>query len=336
MRNQGFLYHDRITLRDGGRTALDFFSRRYRHSTEEEWRSRFRNGTIRREGIALNEDDLIDAGDELEYYREPWEEPDVPTHTETLYDDSDLVVFNKPSGLPVLPGGGFLENTLLHIVRKRANETLAPLHRLGRGTSGAILFTKQIDSSRILSKAMRMHAIGKTYLAIASGLPNEDEFSITAPIGCVPHSLLGSVYAFHPEGKASESHCHVLRREGRRKISLLAIRIGTGRPHQIRIHLACAGYPLLGDPLYGKGGLPKSFSREVQRAALPGDGGYLLHSWKLSFQHPNGNHLLDITANVVGVNPPMHELLQCFDDADEFINEADQRSLTKASHNVEP
>jgi 23S rRNA pseudouridine1911/1915/1917 synthase len=103
--------------------------------------------------------------------------------------------------------------------------------------------------------------------------------TITTPIGPAPHPLLGSVHAASPQGKPSLSQVTVLER--RADSFLCDVRIATGRPHQIRIHLAAAGHPLTGDPLYGPGGLPGPDSR-----ALPGDPGYLLHAAELSFCHP--------------------------------------------------
>ena len=96
----------------------------------------------------------------------------------------------------------------------------------------------------------------------------------------MPHALLGSIHAATPKGKPSLSQVKVLER---RTVSFLCdVRIETGRPHQIRIHLAAAGHPLVGDPLYGVGGIPLPDTR-----ALPGDPGYHLHAAELSFRHPN-------------------------------------------------
>lgn len=103
--------------------------------------------------------------------------------------------------------------------------------------------------------------------------------TLATPIGPVPHPLLGSLYAASLQGKPALSHVRVLER--RADSFLCDVRIATGRSHQIRIHLAAAGHPLVGDTLYGPGGLPAPDSR-----ALPGDPGYLLHAAELSFRHP--------------------------------------------------
>jgi 23S rRNA pseudouridine1911/1915/1917 synthase len=123
------------------------------------------------------------------------------------------------------------------------------------------------------------NAVGKRFRALAIGQPDWNDMTITTPIGPVPHPLLGSLHAASPQGKPSLSQVIVLER--RADSFLCDVRIATGRPHQIRIHLAATGHPLMGDPLYGPGGLPAPDSR-----ALPGDPGYLLHAAELSFRHP--------------------------------------------------
>ena len=121
--------------------------------------------------------------------------------------------------------------------------------------------------------------VGKRYRALASGNPANDAMEISAPIGPVPHVFLGSIHAADPKGKQALSHVTILER--RADSFLCDVRIATGRPHQIRIHLAAAGHPLVGDPVYVSGGLPSPDSH-----SLPGDPGYLLHAAELSFRHP--------------------------------------------------
>lgn len=145
------------------------------------------------------------------------------------------------------------------------------------------------------------NAVGKRYRARASGRPGPDEMTISARIGPVPHPVLGSVHAADPNGKPSLSRVTVLERYA--DSFLCDVRIETGRPHQIRIHLAAAGHPLVGDPLYAAGGLPAPGT-----CALPGDPGYLLHSAELSFLHPATGRISVLTCEP----PPM---LRCSADA---------------------
>jgi 23S rRNA pseudouridine1911/1915/1917 synthase len=121
--------------------------------------------------------------------------------------------------------------------------------------------------------------VRKWYRALGSGRAKLDHFEVTTPIGPVPHPRLGTVHAACAAGKPARSIVEVLER--RADSTLFWVEIKTGRPHQIRIHLAAAGHPLVGDPLYVTGGTPRP-----DNAGLPGDGGYFLHAEQLSFVHP--------------------------------------------------
>jgi 23S rRNA pseudouridine1911/1915/1917 synthase len=298
MLNQGYCYPDRVTPDDEGLSLAAFYASRYPHSPEAEWRRRIEAGDVLRNGLPALPDDLLSRGDTLLYHRLPWEEPDAPLDFATLFEDDDVLVFSKPSGLPVLPGGFFLENTLLHAVRKRYGDACSPLHRLGRGTSGAILFTRNRDAARSLAKAMFERRILKVYLALAAGISMPDVFTVDAPIGPVPHTLPVTVNAYLPDGRPSTSHVRVVRRFPQRDAALLEVTIPTGRPHQIRIHLSYAGFPLVGDPLYQPGGLPCTDGLDDEWATTPGATGYLLHSWKIRFPHPTKGMDIEV------VSPP--------------------------------
>jgi 23S rRNA pseudouridine1911/1915/1917 synthase len=286
MKNRGFSYPNLISPADEGLTVTAFYSSRYPHSTEAEWRRRIEAGQVLLNGLPASPGDILTRGDALLYHRLPWEEPEAPRDFATLVEDEDVLVLAKPSGLPVLPGGFFLENTLLYLVRQRYGAGCSPLHRLGRGTSGAILFTRNRPAARSLAKAMFERRIVKVYLALASGTAMPDAFTVDAPIGPVPHKLPTTVNAYRPDGRPSISHVRVIRRLPDENASILEVTIPTGRPHQIRIHLSYAGYPLLGDPLYQAGGTPRADGVDDDWTTTPGATGYLLHSWKIRFPHP--------------------------------------------------
>ena len=285
--NNGYIYPDRVSAADEGLPVLLFYARRYAHASEAEWRRRIEAGQIALNGRTAAAESILKRGDRLAYHRPPWEEPDAPLHVETLFEDDDVLVLAKPSGLPVLPGGLFLENTLLHLTRRRYGPACSPLHRLGRGTSGAILFTRSAAAARTLTAAMKGRRILKVYLALASGTGMPDAFMVDAPIGPIPYRRPVSVHAYSPDGRPALSQVRVVRRFPEKEASLLEVTIPTGRPHQIRIHLSYAGCPLVGDPLYGKGGIPRADGADDDAAATPGDSGYFLHSWKVRFPHPS-------------------------------------------------
>ena len=276
--NEGCEYCERIDLDAEGRTVLDYLGLHYDHSTREEWRERIEAGLVLIDDRPVRADNLLKRGGELVWRRPPWIEPAAPLSFSVLYEDADLLAVQKPAGLPTLPGANFLKNTLLHLVRSCAPGA-APLHRLGRWTSGLVLFSRNEQSRAGMMRQWSANEVGKRYRALAGGHPELEIITITTPIGPVAHGLLGSVHAASPHGKPARSRAAVLER--RADSFLCDVDIATGRPHQIRIHLAAAGHPLVGDPLYGPGGLPLKDTR-----ALPGDPGYHLHAAELAFRHP--------------------------------------------------
>ena len=218
------------------------------------------------------------AGQTIVWQRPPWREPGVPRTYRTLFTDEDLLVVDKPAGLPTVPAGGYLQNTLLWLVRQE-HARAVPLHRLGRWTSGIVVFALTGNARTVLSRAWRTREVSKLYRALASGRARRNEFDISTAIGPVPHPVLGTIHAASKLGKRAESTVTVL--EHRPDAFLAAVQIVSGRPHQIRIHLASVGHPLVGDPLYLRGGLPAPDSK-----VLPGEPGYNLHAMSLDLHHP--------------------------------------------------
>ena len=300
--NRGWSYREEVTAAAQGCTVLTHLATSRRHSTAREWAERIGRGDVEVDGVVAAPDTMLRAGQSLVWHRPPWQEPEVPRHFEVIHEDDAIVAVAKPSGLPTMPAGGFLDHTLLALVRARYPEA-NPLHRLGRHTSGIVLFARTHAAAAALSRSWRDHEVKKRYLALGSGIAALDTFNIAAPIGPVPHPVLGEVFAASASGRPSHSVATVLERrhpikgcptndEGRHPIkgcptddeggpsTLFEVAITTGRPHQIRIHLAYAGHPLTGDRLYDIGGVIK------QHPGLPGDGGYLLHAARLAFAHP--------------------------------------------------
>jgi 23S rRNA pseudouridine1911/1915/1917 synthase len=282
--------------------VLAYYTQQYRHSSQTEWRDRIAAGQILLDGCPTTAAAQLQRGQELAYHRPPWQEPDVPLSFEVLHEDTDVFIVAKPSGLPVMPGGGFLEHTLLRQLKRHyPQETPIPIHRLGRGTSGLVLLARSPFARSHLTQQMRDRQIGKVYLALASGVSELDEFSIDRAIGKIPHPVLGYLYGATATGGFARSDCRVLRREGDRM--LVEVTILTGRPHQIRIHLAAAGFPLVGDPLYGVDGIPRLHREGEESAAgtnddgipVPGDCGYHLHAYSLSFRHPRTDEVMCVT-----------------------------------------
>ena len=293
--NQGYSYRQRLGSEAAGLTVLEYLSRRYQHSSADQWRARIEAGLVLLDGEPAASGEIIHTGQTLVWRRPPWQEPNAPVSFAVLHEDEHVLAIAKPTGLPTLPGGGFLVNTLLSIVRKHYPDA-TPLHRLGRATSGIMLWARTGLARRRLRQAWETDVV-RVYRTLVQGVIDQEELTVETPIGAVPHLLLGTVYAATPAGKPSLSRVRTLERSS--NTSLVEVRLETGRPHQIRIHLAAAGYPLVGDPLYDIGGVPKAKSR-----ALPGDLGYLLHSERVTFRHPGTERLIEVAC----LPPPLLRL----------------------------
>jgi len=287
--NQGFEYQEKVTSRSAGSTVLHYLSRRYRHSSVGEWRVRLESGLILLDGSPAAAQAVLQTGQMLVWRRPPWNEPDVPLCYGVLYEDGELLAVAKPAGLPTLPAGGFFMHTLFTLVRKSYPEA-TPVHRLGRGTSGIVLFARTSKARRALHRDFRQGSMVKIYRALASGHPVQDGFSIDVPIGPLPHARLSTVHAASASGRRALSRVTVLQRL--ESCSLLRVDLKTGRPHQIRIHLAAAGHPLVGDPLYTNGG-----RFNPSGSVLPGETGYWLHAEKICLDHPDTGLPLEITCS---------------------------------------
>lgn len=285
--NHGYVYRARVGRADEGQSVLAFHVARFRHSDEAAWREAIGAGRVLVNGRAVSADEVLRAGDELEFHRPPWREPEAPASFDVAFEDEHVLVVAKPSGLQVLPAGPFSARTLLELVRASdpSRGAAAPAHRLGRGTSGLVAFGKTALGRASLVRQFREQTLTKTYLAWVEGARLPDSFAARQPIGRIAHGPL-AIHVAAEHGRAALTRVRVLRRfvgeslpEDTTERALVAAQPITGRPDQIRIHLAAAGAPIVGDPLFGPGGLPTS-------DVPPGAGGYLLHAAALSFAHP--------------------------------------------------
>ncbi|MEB3295891.1 MAG: RluA family pseudouridine synthase [Synechococcales bacterium] len=309
--NQGWIYREKVDRSGAGQSVLDYYSQRYRHSTRQVWQQRIEQGLIQLDGSVTTANTILRSHQQLAYHRPPWQEPEVPLTFHIHLETDDYLVIEKPSGLPVMPGGGFLDHTLLKQLEKQypANPPI-PIHRLGRGTSGLMLLARSPLAKSDLTRQMRDRQICKIYHAVVSSVDLPDCFNINIPIGKIPHPVLGEVFAAVADTQklalSAHSQCRVLQRNAAQAI--VEVQITTGRPHQIRIHLAAVGYPLLGDPLYQAGGgirVSSLASNEAEdKIAVPGDCGYQLHAHHLTFTDPRSQHSVTVTSPTPFVIPP--------------------------------
>jgi 23S rRNA pseudouridine1911/1915/1917 synthase len=226
--------------------------------------------------------------------REAEPEPDAPLDFRVVLDDGDLVVVDKPAGLPVHPTARYFANTFTSAAKARfPGRKIDPAHRLDRETSGLLACGGAPEWTGRLKRAFAEGRVEKTYLALALGSPPADRFEVDAPLRLSGASLVRVRMHVDGAGLPASTAFEVL---GRRtapdgaRVALLACRPRTGRQHQIRAHLGHAGLPLVGDKIYGPDeGIFDRFTRrettEADRAALrlPRQA---LHAWRLSLPHP--------------------------------------------------
>ena len=312
--NQGWVYRERVTPSLAGLQASAFYAARHRHSDRAVWRARLAAGEMQRNGAVLREDQPLAVGDRLAWHRPPWIEGSVPASWAVVFDDGDLQVIDKPAGLPVLPAGGWLEHTVLRLLERRHSGDPGgiprPVHRLGRFTSGLLVCARRPPTRAWLSARLRESTVAglgadrplrpapasaaagcrKLYRALlvpgVLALQPGESLPITVPIGRRPHPQLGRIWCAaagrEPGDLAARSTLTLLERSP--WADLVQVAIASGRPHQIRIHCAALGAPLLGDPLYGPGG-------QAAADARPGDGGYRLQAWRLDLELAGGEGL---------------------------------------------
>ena len=292
MLNRGHAYTTIITSKSHGRTLLSHLASLYPHSTPPAWQQNLNNREVTLNGVIATGSESLIAGQTLVWNRPPWIEPDTPQHFEVLFNDPHLLAVNKPGGLPTLPGAGFMENTLLRLVQKQTPNA-NPVHRLGRATTGIVLFAKTAQAASQLGADWNTPRIEKIYWALAQNVAQHDAqhdaYEILTPIGLVPHPRIGMVWAANPSGKPSKSLAKVISRTA--STTTFEVSLNSGRPHQIRIHLASIGHPLVGDPLYGPSVQPLE-----NLPGLPGDGGYFLHARFLNFHHPITGEQINLEA----------------------------------------
>lgn len=252
-----------------------------------------KEGRVFVQGRSVKANYRVSGGDVIGLEIPDPEEPDILPENiplDILYEDEDLLVVNKPKGMVVHPGAGHYSGTLVNALLYHCagnlsgiNGVLRPgiVHRIDMDTTGSLVVCKNDFSHNSLAEQLKVHSISRRYRAVVHGVLKEDEGTVEAPIGRHPVDRKRMAVNYK-NGKEAVTHYRVLERF--RQYTYIECRLETGRTHQIRVHMASIGHPLLGDGVYGPSRCPYKLQ------------GQTLHAQVLGFLHPRTGAYMEFEA----------------------------------------
>ncbi len=271
-----------------------FLAELYPEQTRSHLQNLIKNGEITVDGRKVKAGYKLRDGETVN-----WEQRDIAPmkarpqdiDLDILYEDSDIIVVNKPQGMVVHPAAGHSEGTLVNALLHHCgdlsgiNGVIRPgiVHRIDKDTSGVLVAAKNDAAHVGLTAQWKGHNITRVYQALVHGIIPEDSGSIDAPIGRHPRDRKKmAVETTH--GKNAVTHYRVLERFATADVTFIQLRLETGRTHQIRVHMAQLGHPVLGDPVYGRRKDPYQLA------------GQALHAKVLGFLHPVTGEYLEFSS----------------------------------------
>lgn len=273
-----------------------------------------RCGAVQVNGVAVTKPSFLLQGDEQVTVRLPEPEPTdlqpEPIPLPILYEDDDLLVVNKPRGMVVHPGAGVKRGTLVHALLAlgiplsdiAGTQRRGLVHRLDKGTSGAMVIAKTNFAHLHLARQFAEHQVDKRYLALVVGVPDFEHRIVAAPLMRHPDDPERFTVATRPSPHAVDAVTEIWVRQRLGDFALLEVRPITGRTHQIRVHLQHLGLPVVGDETYNGRAKALRVARNLKRFDLADRiaqlNGFALHAWRLAFNHPRTNERLQVEAPI--------------------------------------
>jgi 23S rRNA pseudouridine1911/1915/1917 synthase len=272
--------------------------------SRERLKTLIRSGSVEAEGAPVRDPAVKVKGDEAVRVAVPEAAPahneaqDIPLSV--VFEDEHLLVVDKPAGLVIHPAAGNLDGTLVNALLHHCGGSLSGIggvarpgivHRIDKDTSGLLVVAKTDVAHEGLAKQFEAHSIDRRYLAIVNGLPRSSGGTIDAPLARSPANR--KKIAIVEEGRGKRSVTHWKRLEALKDAALVECRLETGRTHQVRVHMASIGHPLLGDPVYGRSG--KTHGKLLNALGFHRQA---LHATELGFTHP-------VTKNRLSFRSPM-------------------------------
>ena len=289
---------EKLTLQpnkeDAGRRVDAWLAEKLAGMTRSAAQRLLEEGRVTRGGKPLAKNYKLTGTETLEVALPEPEPVDVAPQNiplDVVYEDGDVIVVNKPKGLVVHPAPGHPDGTLVNALLYHCGDSLSGIggelrpgivHRIDRDTSGLIIAAKNDFSHQKLAAQLQDHTLARTYHCIVAGNPREDAGTVDAPIG--RHPVDRKKMAVVANGRPAVTHWRVLERfQG---FAYVECRLETGRTHQIRVHMAYIGHPILGDTVYGN------------KKPVPGLRGQCLHAVVLRFLHPRTGEAVELACGL--------------------------------------
>ncbi|WKY46372.1 RluA family pseudouridine synthase [Eubacteriaceae bacterium ES3] len=276
---------------------LDMFcASQYEEYSREFFKGLIKEGKVLVNGLASKGSYRLKEGDSISIEipeAKPWDIQAEKMDLDIVFEDDDVLVVNKPKGMVVHPAPGNYTGTLVNGlmahtgVLSSINGVLRPgiVHRIDKDTSGLLMIAKNNKAHQSLTNQLKEHSVIRIYYAVVAGCLDVNEGKIDMPIGRHPKNRL-KMAVVSENSKEAITHFKVIKRY--EKLTFVQFRLETGRTHQIRVHMAEIGYPILGDPVYGKDDFNKKFKLK----------GQCLHAQTLGFVHPKTKQNMVFTAKV--------------------------------------
>ena len=288
-------------VRDPAPSLIGFLVERFGYRDRARWNEVLARGELSVDGRVVTEDVELPTGSCVGMT--PPDRPEDEPAVTILWDDPHFVAVDKTPALVCMRLSAFPQRTFVRgLERRLGGIRLEPAHRLDRGTSGVVILAKSADAFAAFQRSFASREVTKTYFAVATGDFRHSSLEIAEPIGLHPHGVIPAQRAVLRDGArgAKPAATFVERVAGDGARTLLHVFPRTGRTHQIRVHLAAVGHPLVGDLLYG--GPPEAYQAYARNLAVreirePGVvARHLLHAARLEFRHPIAGRSIVIDA----------------------------------------
>lgn len=282
-----------VTERDSGERLDRFITNCIDSLTRSYIQKMISQGNCFINGKAAKAGCRVKTGDEVAFSLPESVEPEIAAEDiplDILYEDAFVLIVNKPKHMVVHPAAGHYSGTLVNAVLYHCRDSLSGIngvmrpgivHRIDKDTSGSLIICKNDMAHNSIAAQLKEHSVNRIYHALVHGVIQEDDLTIGAPVGRDPKDRLKM--AVVPDGKRAVTHIQVLKRF--EKFTYVACKLETGRTHQIRVHMAYIGHPILGDAVYAHG----------RKASVKCEG-QALHAKIIGFVHPHSGKYIEFDA----------------------------------------